>query len=87
MLPFALMFIVTSIAMQRERVSGTLERLLTTPLAKADLLLGYAVAFSVAATAQATVATTVAAYLLGMETAGSVWLVVLIAATLPRKVG
>ncbi|MBS4100888.1 ABC transporter permease [Tsukamurella paurometabola] len=78
-LPFALMFIVTSIAMQRERVSGTLERLLTTPLAKADLLLGYAVAFSVAATAQAVVATTVAAYLLGMETAGSVWLVVLIA--------
>ncbi|WP_019204525.1 ABC transporter permease [Tsukamurella sp. 1534] len=78
-LPFALMFIVTSIAMQRERVSGTLERLLTTPLAKADLLLGYAAAFSVAATAQAAIATTVAAYLLGMTTAGSVWLVVLIA--------
>lgn len=78
-LPFALMFIVTSIAMQRERVSGTLERLLTTPLAKADLLLGYAAAFSLAATAQAVVATTTASYLLGMETAGSVWLVVLIA--------
>ncbi|MET9327517.1 ABC transporter permease [Tsukamurella sp. NPDC003166] len=78
-LPFALMFIVTSIAMQRERVSGTLERLLTTPLAKADLLLGYAVAFSLAATVQAAVATAVAVYLLGMGTAGSVWLVVLIA--------
>ncbi|KXP00691.1 ABC transporter permease [Tsukamurella pseudospumae] len=78
-LPFALMFIVTSIAMQRERVSGTLERLLTTPLAKADLLLGYAAAFSLAATAQAAVATAVARYLLGMDTAGSVWLVVLIA--------
>ncbi len=78
-LPFALMFIVTSIAMQRERVSGTLERLLTTPLAKADLLLGYAAAFSVAATVQAIVATTTASYLLGMTTAGSVWLVVLIA--------
>ncbi|GAB3134347.1 ABC transporter permease [Tsukamurella serpentis] len=78
-LPFALMFIITSIAMQRERVSGTLERLLTTPLAKADLLLGYAVAFSVAATAQAVVATLVAAYLLGMTTAGSIAMVILIA--------
>ncbi|CAM3928716.1 MULTISPECIES: ABC transporter permease [Tsukamurella] len=78
-LPFALMFIVTSIAMQRERASGTLERLLTTPMAKADLLFGYAAGFSAAATAQAVVATAVAVYLLGLTTAGSVWLVVLIA--------
>ncbi len=78
-LPFALMFIVTSIAMQRERSSGTLERLLTTPLAKADLLFGYAAGFSVAAAVQAVVATGVTVYLLGMTTAGSVGLVVLIA--------
>src|SRR3712207_1827047 len=30
--PFVVMFLVTSIAMLRERTSGTLERLLTTPL-------------------------------------------------------
>ncbi len=30
-IPFIVMFLVTSIAMQRERSSGTLERLLTTP--------------------------------------------------------
>jgi ABC-2 type transport system permease protein len=78
-LPIALMFIVTSIAMQRERSSGTLERLLTTPMGKADLLFGYAIAFSLAATAQAAIATVVAKYLLSMETAGSVWLVVLTA--------
>ena len=35
------MFLVTSVAMLRERTSGTLERLLTTPMAKLDLLLGY----------------------------------------------
>ena len=29
--PFVVMFLVTSIAMLRERTSGTLERLLTTP--------------------------------------------------------
>lgn len=78
-LPFALMFIVTSISMQRERSSGTLERLLTTPMGKADLLFGYAGAFSIAAAVQAVVATLVSVYLLGMATAGSVALVVVIA--------
>jgi ABC-2 type transport system permease protein len=38
--PFTLMFLVTSVAMLRERTSGTLERLLTTPMSKLDLLLG-----------------------------------------------
>ena len=42
------MFLVTSIAMLRERTSGTLERLMTLPLAKADLLAGYALAFGAA---------------------------------------
>jgi ABC-2 type transport system permease protein len=53
--PFVVMFLVTSIAMLRERTSGTLERLLTTPLARLDLLLGYGLAFGVAATLQAVV--------------------------------
>ena len=47
--PFVTMFLVTSVAMLRERTSGTLERLLTTPMAKLDLLLGYAIAFALTA--------------------------------------
>ena len=43
--PFIVMFLVTSIAMLRERTTGTLERLMTLPLAKLDLLAGYALAF------------------------------------------
>ena len=43
------MFLITSISMQRERVSGTLERILTTPLRRGDLLGAYGTAFSVAA--------------------------------------
>ena len=42
--PFLLMFLVTSVTTLRERTSGTLERLLTTPMAKLGLLLGYALA-------------------------------------------
>ena len=54
--PFITMFLVTSVAMLRERSSGTLERLLTTPLGKADLLLGYALAFGSVAVVQTVLA-------------------------------
>jgi ABC-2 type transport system permease protein len=77
--PFVTMFLVTSVAMLRERTTGTLERLLTTPLAKLDLLLGYALAFGVAALAQAALASALALGLLGLDAAGSVALVLLLA--------
>jgi ABC-2 type transport system permease protein len=77
--PFVVMFLVTSIAMLRERTSGTLERLLTTPLARLDLLLGYGAAFGVAAAAQALITVGVATTLYDLQVAGSLWLVVLIA--------
>ena len=77
--PFVTMFLVTSVAMLRERTSGTLERLLTTPLAKLDLLLGYALAFGVAALIQATLASALALGPLGLDPAGSVALVLLFA--------
>ncbi len=77
--PFIIMFLVTSVAMLRERTSGTLERLLTTPLGKLDLLLGYGLAFALAAALQAAVVAGVAYGLLGLDSAGSAWLVGLIA--------
>lgn len=52
LLPFITMFVVTSIAMLRERTSGTLERLMSMPIAKLDLLAGYALAFGVVAVVQ-----------------------------------
>ncbi|WP_307817765.1 ABC transporter permease [Nocardia acididurans] len=78
-LPFVVMFLITAIAMQRERVSGTLERLMTTPLSKFDLLAGYGTAFSTAAMGQAIIACVVAFWLLDLQSAGSPLLVVLIA--------
>jgi ABC-2 type transport system permease protein len=77
--PFVVMFLVTSIAMLRERTSGTLERLLTTPLSKLDLLLGYGAAFGLAAAVQALVTVGIATTVYGLDVRGSVWLVVLIA--------
>ncbi|WP_244975642.1 ABC transporter permease [Mycobacterium kubicae] len=69
--PLLLMFLITSITMQRERASGTLERILTTPLRRLDLLAAYGTAFSVAAAAQATLACVVSFWLLGLDTAGN----------------
>ena len=77
--PFISMFLVTSIAMLRERTTGTLERLMSMPLAKADLLVGYGLAFASVAALQASITSAVAFGLLGLDTAGSVGLVVGIA--------
>lgn len=71
--PFIAMFLVTSIAMLRERTAGTLERLLTTPLHKPDLLLGYGLAFALAAAVQAAVATAVTFWLLDLNWSGNPW--------------
>ncbi|MGA7205346.1 MAG: ABC transporter permease [Specibacter sp.] len=76
--PFVVMFLVTSITMLRERTSGTLERLLTTPIHKGDLLFGYALAFSIMAALQALVATGVAYWVFKMTIVGNAGWVVLI---------
>ena len=69
--PLFVMFVITAITMQRERASGTLERILTTPLRRLDLLVAYGTAFSIAAAFQATLACIVAFWVLGFDTAGS----------------
>jgi len=68
MFPFVSMFLVSSITMLRERVSGTLERLMSLPLGRLDLLVGYAIAFALVAAVQASVVSLVALELLGLDT-------------------
>ena len=77
--PLIVMFLVTSITMLRERTTGTLERLMTLPLSKLDVLLGYGIAFALVAAGQATIVSIVAFALLGIDPAGSAVAVVLLA--------
>jgi ABC-2 type transport system permease protein len=77
--PFMMMFMITSITLLRERTGGTLERLMTTPTGKLELVGGYAIAFGVAAASQTAIAATIAYAFLGLETAGPSWAVFLIA--------
>jgi ABC-2 type transport system permease protein len=75
------LFLLTSIAVLRERTSGTLERLFTTPLGKLDLLFACGIAFGLAAAVQAAVTAALAYLLLDLDTAGSAGWVILIAVT------
>ena len=65
--PFIVMFLITSITMVRERTSGTLERLLTTPLRRAELVFGYGLAFGLAALIQACVTAAITLGPLGLN--------------------
>jgi ABC-2 type transport system permease protein len=79
MFPFIVMFLVTSVTTLRERSSGTLERLLSMPLHKLDLLLGYALAFGTVALLQASVAVGLSVGLLDMHVEGSLWVLTAVA--------
>ena len=77
--PFIVMFLVTSITTLRERRSGTLERLMTTPIAKADFILGYGLAFALMATLQAVITVTFAVWVCGLDVDGPLWQLGLVA--------
>ncbi len=88
--PFIVMFLITSIAMLRERTTGTLERLMTLPLGKADILFGYGVGFGLLAALQAVVICAVGFIPLGLDAPHGTWLIALLAignATLGMALG
>lgn len=85
-IPLQIMFLVASIATLRERTSGTLDRLMTGPMAKMDLIFGYALAFSLVGLVQAAVAAGATVYLLGVDVQGGVG-PVLVAATAAAFLG
>lgn len=77
--PLTVMFLVTSVTTLRERTNGTLERLLTMPLAKAELILGYAGAFGVVAVLQSALVSTLSYTWYGLTHQGIPWRVSLVA--------
>ena len=77
--PFIVMFLITSITTLRERRSGTLERLMTTPIRKTDFILGYGLAFGLMATLQAIVTVTFAVWVCGLDVDGPLWQLGLVA--------
>jgi len=68
--PMLVMFLVTSVATLRERTSGTLERLMISPLGKAEFIGGYAIAFGLTSMVQATAVSSYAIWVLKLKIAG-----------------
>lgn len=77
--PVIVMFLVTSVATLRERQSGTLERLMAGPVRRGDVVVGYAIAFALVGAGQALVLTAFTVLVLGMDVAGDLGGVVLVA--------
>jgi ABC-2 type transport system permease protein len=77
--PFLIMFLIASITTLRERTTATLERLMTLPIGRLDLLFGYALAFGAIAVVQVALAAGVSLSWLGLDLAGSVGMLLVIA--------
>lgn len=77
--PFTVMFLVASITTLRERITGTLERLLALPIGKFDIIFGYAIAFGIFGLVQSLITSSVAIYLLGLNVQSPEWFMLLVA--------
>ncbi len=75
---FFFVFLIAGVSFIRERTTGTLERLLSTPLRKWEIVLGYVVGFGLFTLVQATIIAAYSIYALGMLMEGSFWNVLLI---------
>lgn len=75
---FIVMFVVTSVTTLRERRSGTLERLLTLPTGKGDIIGGYAIAFTAMAALQGVITVSFAVWVCDLTVAGPLWQLMLV---------
>ena len=69
-------FILTGVSFLRERAQGTLERLLTTPVGRADILVGYLLGFLVFATIQSLIVLLFTVLVLRIDYQGGIWQIV-----------
>lgn len=72
---FFLVFVVTCVSFLRERSQGTLERLMASPLRRAEIVIGYMLGFTLLALAQALEVVVFALAVLKIHNAGNVLLI------------
>lgn len=68
---FFFVFLIAGVSFLRERTTGTLERLLCSPLRKWEIVIGYVVGFGIFTMIQATIIASYAIYVLGMMMEGA----------------
>jgi len=77
LMPFFFVFLLTSVSFLRERTHGTMERLLASPLSRADTVTGYMLGFGVFALVESVLILVFTVYALGVEYNGSIFIVIL----------
>jgi len=75
---FFLVYVVTSVSFLRERSQGTLERLMASPLRRAEIIVGYMLGFTAVALVQAVLVIGFSLFVLDVYNAGSAWLILAI---------
>lgn len=75
---FFFVFLIAGVSFLRERTSGTLERLLSSPLRKWEIVIGYAAGFGIFTMFQAAIIAWYAIYILDMRMEGAFGFVLLI---------
>ncbi|PGA36757.1 ABC transporter permease [Bacillus wiedmannii] len=75
---FFFVFILSGVSFVRERLSGTLERLLSTPVRRWEIVVGYIIGFGIFAFIQSIIIVNFSVYILDLYVAGSIWLTLLI---------
>jgi len=77
LIPFFFVFLLTSVSFLRERAQGTMERLLASPLSRADTVVGYMLGFGVFTLLQSVVILIFTVYVLQIEHLGNIGAVIL----------
>ncbi|XJZ27207.1 ABC transporter permease [Bacillota bacterium Lsc_1132] len=75
---FFFVFLISGIALLRERTTGTLDRLMATPIQRRDIVFGYLSGYGLFAIIQTVIVVFYAVKVLGIVLAGSLWNVILI---------
>lgn len=75
---FFFVFLISGVSFLRERTRGTLERLLSSPLRKWEIVIGYVVGFGLFTVIQSTIISAYSIYVLGMMMQGNFLYVLLI---------
>ena len=74
---FFFVFLIAGIALLKERTSGTLERLLATPIKRYEIVAGYVIGYGIFALVQTLIVVLYAVNVLDIVLVGSIWLVLL----------
>ena len=75
---FFFVFLISGMALLKERTSGTLDRLLATPVKRSDIVFGYMISYGIIAVIQTVVIVLSTIWLLDIEVVGNIINVIIV---------